>query len=140
MKRQAKILMSLVLAVAMCFSALSVFASAEEIEVSPRLSHMGGGAFGFSALEDGCHATVSYEGYAASFVWARVTFEVQKRNLLVFWKDIGTWTATSTELWGYFYHIFEGTGKGTFRCHMTLEVLGTDGTYDVITDTRECTY
>ena len=140
MKRQAKILVSLVLAVVMCFSALSVSASAEEAGVSPRLSHMGGGAFGFSALEDGCHANVSYEGYSTSFVWARVTFELQKRTLLVFWKDIDTWTDTSTELWGFFYHVFEGTGKGTFRCNMTLEVLGNDGTYDVITDTIECTY
>ncbi len=140
MTKSIKTLAAVVLTLVMCFSCLTVFASAEETAISPRLSHMAGGSFSFSAGDYGGEAYVSYDGYSDSFVSAKVTFELQKRFLLVFWNDKDEWTATSTELRGYFYHMFELESKGTYRVNMTLEVTGKDGTVDVITDTIESTY
>lgn len=144
MKKTAKTLLILALSVVMFLTSIPAFASNEAVGasagVSPRLSHMGGGAFSFNALESGGIAEVSYEGYPDTFVQATVTFKVEKRFLLFFWNDIGEWTGSSTELWGTLYHIFELDGSGKYRCNMTLEVLGTDGTKDVIQDTIESSY
>lgn len=140
MTKSIKPLLAVVMTLVMCFSFLTVFASAEDTGISPRLSHMAGGSFAFSAGDYGGEAYVSYEGYPDSFVSAKVTFQLQKRFLLLFWKDIDEWSATSTELRDYFFHVFELDGTGKYRVNMTLEVTGTDGTVDVITDTIESTY
>ena len=140
MTKSIKTLVAVVMILVLCFSTLTVFASAEENGISPRLSHMAGGTFSFSAGDYGGEAYLSYDGYSASFVSARVTFQLQKRFLLVLWNDKDEWTATSTELRGFFAHTFELESKGTYRVNMTLEVTGKDGTVDVITDTIESTY
>lgn len=140
MTKSIKALLAVVMTLVMCFSFLTVFASAEESGISPRLSHMSGGSFAFSAGDFGGEVCVSYEGYSTSFVSAKVTLELQKRYLLLFWRDIDEWSATSTVLYGEFFHVFELDGTGKYRVNMTLEVTGKDGTVDVITDTIESTY
>ena len=140
MTKRIKTLVAMIMTLVMCLSCFTVFASAAETGVSPRLSHMAGGTFVFSATENGGEAYVSYDGYPDSFVSAKVTFQLQKRFLLVFWNDVAEWSATSTELCGYFYHEFELDGTGTYRLNMTLEVTGNDGTVDVITDSMEDKY
>jgi hypothetical protein len=69
-----------------------------------------------------------------------LTVKVEKRFLLVFWNEVGTWSSTSTELYGYFSHVMPLNGSGTYRATFTLEVLGKDGTLDVITDTLTSDY
>ena len=140
MKKTAKTFLILALSAVMFLTAIPVFASGADTGISPRLSHMGGARFSFSALESGGHVDVTYEGYDDTFVQATVTVKLEKRYLLFFWKDIDEWSATSTELWGSFYHIFELDGTGKYKATITLEVLGTDGTTDVITDSIESTY
>ena len=140
MKKHTKIFVATILTLVMCFSGLTAFASEENGGISPRLSHMSGGSCSFIAGDGEGHASVSYEGYSDSFMMAKVTFKLQKRFLLVFWNDVDEWSATNVELCGFFYHIFELDGKGTYRVKMTLEVAGNDGTIDVIEDTRESTY
>lgn len=140
MKKQFKFLLAIVLATVMCLTSLPVFASANENGISPRLSNMGTGAFSFSALEGGGYVDISYEAYEDTFMLARVTVTLQKRFLLVIWNDIDTWTATNTDLWGDFYHVFQLEGKGTYRANMTLEVFGIDGTVDVIEDSITSKY
>lgn len=140
MKKHAKVLVSLILALVFCMSGISAFASEADNGISPRLSHVGSGAFSFVANENGGHVDISYEGYKSSFVQAKVTVKLEKRFLLVFWNEIDTWTASSTEVWGDFVHTFALNGKGTYRATMTLEVTGIDGTVDVISDVMESTY
>ena len=140
MKKHTKKLIVAVLTVVMCLTSVPCFASETVDGISPRLSHMGSAAFSFAAYESGGEAVISYEGYYASFVQAKATIKVEKRFLLVFWNDVDEWTATSTDVWGEFIHVFPLDGKGTYRATMTLEVTGTDGTVDVITDTIESTY
>lgn len=140
MKKHLKILLTFVMALLMSMTSITAFASEDSTGVSPRLSHMGGASFSFVADEGGGDVSVLYEGYSTSFVQAKVTIKLEKRFLLLFWNDVDEWTATSTELWGFFNHNFELDGKGTYKATMTLEVTGTDGTVDVITDSIECTY
>ena len=139
MKKNTKAFFIISLALIMCLSSLPVFASEADAGIAPCLSHMGGGSFTFSATESGGNVVVTYEGYD-SFVQARVTVKLQKRFLLVFWSDVDAWTTTSTELLGFLSHTFALEGKGTYKATMTLEVTGTDGTVDVITDSIESTY
>ena len=139
LKKTAKTFLILALSAIMFMTSIPVFASADT-GISPRLSHMGGARFSFSALESGGQVDISYEGYDDTFVQATVTVKLEKRYLLFFWKDIDEWSASSTELWGFFSHTFTLDGKGKYKATMTLEVLGTDGTTDVITDSIESTY
>ena len=140
MKKTAKTLLILALTLVMLFTGVPTFAAEADTGISPRLSHMSGGVFTFSALDDGAHVSITYEGYTDSFVRAEVTVKLEKRVMLLFWKDLDTWSATSTELCGHFYHIFEHDGKGTYKATMTLKVYGTDGTYDVIEDSIQSSY
>lgn len=139
MKKHVKILFAFVLTLIMCLSSIPVFASESDTGISPRLSHMSGARFAFSASEEGGQIAVIYEGYE-SFAQAKVTIKLQKRFLLLFWSDVDEWSSTSTDMFGEFYHTFTLNGKGTYKATMTLEVKGTDGTVDVITDSIESTY
>ena len=68
---------------------------------------------------------------------AKLTVTVEKRFLWAFWNDVGTWTSTSTGIYGIFEHEMSFNGSGTYRATFMLEVTGADGTVDVITDTIE---
>ena len=140
MKKTAKTFLVLALSLVMLLMGIPTSAAGTDTGISPRLSHMGGGAFTFSAHETGGHVDISYEGYSDSFVQATVTVKLQKKFLFFFWTDVDEWSATSTELWDNFYHCFELDGRGTYKATMRLEVLGTDGTVDVIEDSIESTY
>lgn len=140
MKKHLKPMLALALTLIMCFTGITSLAAEAETGISPRLSHMGGGAFSFIAAETGGHVDISYEGYEDTFVEARVTVKLQKQFLFFWWWDIAEWSASSTELWGFFSHTFALDGRGTYKATMTLEVFGTDGTSDVIVDSIESTY
>ena len=98
---------------------------------------MAGASFSFDATSSVGYIATTYTGYSSSFVSAKLTVKVEKQFLFFFWNEVGTWTSTSTELLGSFYHEMVLTGAGTYRATFTLEVTGTDGTVDVITDTIE---
>ena len=140
MTKRMKTPMALLMALAMCLSTLLLPVSAANTEVSPCLSHLSIASFGFVADEDGGEATVSYDGYESSFVKAVVTFKLQKKYMLFFWEDLGEWTGSSTELHGFFCHVFPLDGKGTYKMNMSLAVVGNDGSADVIEDSLERTY
>ena len=140
MKKTAKTFLVLTLSLVMLLTGITSSATEANAGISPRLSHFGGGSFSFSALESGGHTAISYEGYPDTFVQATVTVKLEKKFLFFFWNDVDEWTATSTELLGTFYHVFELDGKGTYKATMRLEVLGTDGTVDVIEDSIESIY
>lgn len=137
MKRIAKTTLALLLALVM--SMTSITASANESQpnynegIMPCLEHITNAEFSFTAISDGGHVSVSYDG-SDSFVRANVSVKVEKRFLLVFWNDIGEWSASSTDLYGVFYHLFALDGSGTYRATITLTITGSDGNVDTITD------
>ena len=107
--------------------------------VSPRLSHADRANFSFAATANGGYVDVTYYGYD-SFVRADLTVEIEKRFLFVFWNDVSSWSASSTQLNGEFYNTLPLDGSGTYRATFTLKVTGNDGTVDTITDVIEGSY
>ena len=71
---------------------------------------------------------------------ADLTVKVQKRFLLVFWNDVSEWSASSTDIDGYFVNTLPLNGSGTYRANITLTITGSNGTVDTITDTIESQY
>lgn len=140
MKKIMKSIFLISLAILMCITSLPIYATDTQNDINPRLSHMNTSSFSFSVDGSGGYAQADYIGYSASFVQAKITIKVQKRFLWVFWNDVGEWSATSTSLDDVFYHVFSLNGSGTYRAEFTLEVTGTDGTVDVVTDTLESSY
>ena len=143
MKKKIMTVISLVLVMAMMCCNVSVLAAS----VTPRWTNCDQYSFTFSIPNDGtAHVNVSYTGDSNKFAEARLTVQLEKRFLLVFWNtvDIGytnnEWTETSTELLGNFYNAFQLSDKGTYRAVMTLEIVGKDGSVDVIEDKIEYKY
>lgn len=140
MKRLLKTFILVVLSVLMCVSGFPISVAAEENQITPRLSHIAGASFAFAADASGGYIDASYTGYSSKFVRAVLTVKVEKRFLLAFWNDVGTWSATSTAIDGYFTHVMSLNGSGTYRATFTLEVIGRDGTVDVVEVVRESSY
>ena len=132
MKKTIKSIMLVLLSMLICVGSIPVYAAEEENQVIPRLSHMAGASFSFDATSSVGYIGATYTGYSASFVSAKLTVKVEKRFLFAFWNDVGTWTSTSTDIHGTFYHEMSLNGNGTYRATFTLEVTGTNGTVDVV--------
>ena len=132
MKNTIKSIFLILMSMLVCLTSIPVCAVESENQVMPRLSHIGEASFSFDATSSVGYISADYTGYSPSFVSAKLTVKVEKRFLWAFWNDVGTWTATSTDLDGLFYHEMSLTGAGTYRATFTLEVTGTDGTVDVV--------
>lgn len=139
MKKIVKTLMLMSLAMIMCLTSIPVYASEAESGISPRLTHTNSATFVFDATSSVGYIDSTYTAVDTTFVSAKLTVKVEKKFLFFFWDEVGTWTSASTEIFGGFYHEMPLTGSGTYRATFTLEVTGTDGTVDVITDTLEST-
>ena len=132
MKKTLKSILLVLMSMLICLTSIPVYAAEEQKQVTPRLSHMAGASFSFDATSSVGYIDATYTGYSSSFVSAKLTVKVEKQFLFFFWNEVGTWTSTSTELLGSFYHEMALTGAGTYRATFTLEVTGTDGTVDVV--------
>lgn len=108
--------------------------------ISPRLTNCVTASFSFGVTQAG-DATfyVSYEGYD-TFTYAKLTVEVQKKFLGLFWTDVDEWTGYCYDKSGMFYDSVPADGTGTYRALFTLEVYGTTGVVDVIEDEIDCKY
>jgi len=143
MKKKIMTVISLVLVMAMMCCNVSVLAAS----VTPRWSNCNQYTFSFSITDDGmAHVHIDYTGDGNNFAEARLEVQLEKRFLLVFWNtvDIGytdnTWTETSTELIDVFYNGFQLSDTGTYRAVLKLEIVGKDGSVDVIEDKIEYKY
>ena len=140
MKKITKVTLAMLLVLVL--SMTSITASANEATsnynegIMPCLEHISDAVFSFTALSDGGHASVYYDG-DDSFVRADLTVKLEKKFLLVFWNDVDEWSASSTDANGYFYHLFTLNGNGTYRATFTLTITGNDGTVDTITDEKQ---
>ena len=112
-----------------------------------RLDNCNGASMSFVVVDPGiADFVVSYEGNATTFVHAKLTVTFEKRFLGVFWRtvDIGTtnneWVAFNGDLQGDFYDYVTMDGTGTYRANFKLEILGIDGSIDVIEESIDCRY
>lgn len=132
MKKTLKSFVLILMSMLMCLTSIPVYAAESENQVMPRLSHIGDASFAFNATSSIGYISADYTGYSPSFVSAKLTVKVEKRFLWAFWNDVGTWTATCTDIHGIFEHEMSLNGSGTYRATFTLEVTGVDGTVDVV--------
>lgn len=137
MKKIVKTLMLVSLSIIMCLTSMPIYASEVGGGISPRLTHTCDATFVFDATSSIGYIDSTYTAVDTTFVSAKLTVKVEKKFLFFFWDEVGTWTSTSTEIFGGFYHEMPLTGSGTYRATFTLEVTGTDGTVDVITNSIE---
>lgn len=144
MKKFVCVTFALLLAFSCTIPVMAQVNTANETGITPRYSHCSRCTTMFSIDDAGVAAvSVRYIGYEDTFSQAKVTVQIQKRFLGLFWKtvDIGyandEWVAYSTEVNGLFYNTFSVNGTGTYRANFIVEIQGTDGTVDVIEDTIE---
>ena len=136
MRKITKPLAAILLIAILSMTSITAFASEG---ISPRLSHVENGAFSFSATENGGYVDVTYYGYD-SFVRADLTVKIEKSFLFFWWTEVDTWSASSSEKDGHFFHTFTLTGSGTYKATFTLTVTGTDGTVDTVPSVIESSY
>lgn len=134
MKRIAKTLIIMLLVLTMPLGTVTALAAENESAITPRLSHINDANMQFSVENNQGYASLIYNCYS-SIISVDLHIKVEKRFLLAFWNDIDEWSTTSTNPRGVIEHYFTLNGNGTYRATFTLEVTGSDGTVDVITDT-----
>ena len=80
-------------------------AYAEDAGISPRLTNMDSSAMHFAVVDNIAEVYVSYKGRSSTFLRAEVSVKIEKKVLLLFWKDVSEWTSTNTEVFGYLSNI-----------------------------------
>ena len=139
MKNFRKLALILTLILATLLTGTTAFAAETDSGIMPRYTHADNVRFSFSATTDGGEIEAVYYGNS-SFARADLNVKVEKRNLLVFWKDVYEWNASSTTQNGRFSYVCPLDGSGKYRATFTLTITGTNGTTDVITETIESKY
>ena len=143
MKKLTKLFFAILLIATMCLTNVTAFASEGQTDenegIMPCLDHTGDYSFYFAAADDGGHVSIYYYGYS-TFSRADITVKIEKRNLLVFWKDIYEFSVTSTDVNGYIYRSCPLDGSGNYRATITLTIYGTDGSSDSVTKTIKSDY
>jgi hypothetical protein len=117
--------------------AYAISAYAEDAGISPRLTNMDSSSMHFAVIDNTAEVYVSYIGRSSTFLRAEVSVKIEKKVLLLFWKDISEWTSTNTAVIGHFLNTSTADGSGTYRATITLTVYGTNGVNDVIENTIE---
>lgn len=133
-----------ILCITMLCGSLSVSAFAagtEENGVMPCYNNVGLTDSSFMIDSNGvAHVTVSYNGYSNITTSAKITIELQKRVLGLFWKtvDIGTadnkWIDYVSEPTYFNYYSVQINDRGTYRAEIHYTIYGTAGPADEVED------
>lgn len=140
MKKVCCSVLSMFLAVVvLCMSTTAVFATEEGI--SPYYTNCDDTSMSFGVSEGVASFFVSYTGREGTFTRAKLTVQIQKKFLGLFWRDVADeWVGENTEIEGYFLENIPVDGHGTYRAVFTLDMHGNTGRVDVIEDTIEYIY
>ena len=84
--------------------------------------------------------SVEYMGYPNITTNATITIKIEKRNLLVFWKDIVSDTIVVNAQYFTDNFTYQLEDTGTYRCTVVYTISGTGGADDVITFEDTKTY
>ena len=139
-----------ILCITMLCGSLSVSAFAagtEENGVMPCYNNVGLTDSSFMIDSNGvAHVTVSYNGYSNITTGAKITIELQKRFLGLFWKtvDIGTadnmWVEYPSDYNFYKYYTYQLSDMGSYRAEIHYTIYGTAGPADEVEDFLTDTY
>lgn len=83
--------------------------------------------------------SASYVGFPGVTTGAKITVQLQKRNLLVFWKDVTSWENVSYEYSGVFTYSHP-VSSGTYRVRIRYEISGSGGAVDVVEEELKASY
>ena len=143
MKKITTLFFAILLIATMCLTSVTTFASEggtnENEGIMPCLDHTFNYYSSFTASSDGGNVTITYRG-ESTFLRADVTVKIEKRNLLVFWKDIYEFSVSSTDVNASIYRLCPLDGSGNYRATITLTIYGTDGSSDSVTETIKSDY
>ena len=140
MKKVCRVGFSLFLAI-IVLSASIIPVFADDTGISPRLTNCNDASMAFVVDDGMANFYVSYSGRSATFTQAKLTVQIQKKFLGLFWRDAADeWVGYNSTLVGDFYDYIPVNGTGTYRAVFKLEVYGSTGVTDVIEDTISCKY
>lgn len=88
---------------------------------------------------------VDYSANSSTFTYATCTIKIQKQVFLFIWSDVEVnankkWEDYSTSNPESFYHSHQLESTGNYRAVFTVDIYGTGGLHDTISDTIERTY
>ena len=131
------LLLVLLTMIILCTGVLPAFAADEG--VSTYMTNCSGVNMSFTVVNGEASFVVTYYAREATFSHAKLTVQIQKKFLGLFWKDVtDEWIAYRLELDGLFANTIPVDATGTYRAIFKLEVVGTTDT-DVIEETIKCT-
>lgn len=89
--------------------------------------------------------SVDYLADSSTFTYATCTIKIQKQVFLFIWSDVEVnankkWEDYSTSNPETFYHTHQLESTGNYRAVFTVDIYGTGGLHDTISDTIERTY
>ena len=123
---------------------VSVSASTDSMssktEVTPRWTNCATVDTNFGVINNTAEIFIDYFAREELFTHAVLKVTVEKRFLLVFWKDVGEWSTTSYEHSAMFGVDIPVDGSGKYRCHFYLEFYGNTGEVDVVEHTNTYDY
>lgn len=128
-----KKVISIILCAVLLLCGLQTFAFASDAndEIMPCYNNAAVVESSFNIVNGNAKVLVSYTGYAGVTTGARITIQLQKRNLLVFWKDVTEWEEVSYNAVDMFEHSYP-VSSGTYRVKIRCEISGSGGATDVI--------
>lgn len=125
--------------VVLCMGTTHAFAA--DGGISTYLTNCDDTSMSFGVAENNAYVFVSYTGRPATFTQAKLTVQVQKKFLGLFWRDAADeWVGYNTEALGSFNVVIPVDGTGTYRAVLKIEVFGSTGVTDVIEDTIQYKY
>ena len=143
MKKLSKLFLAIMLIASLCLANVTAFAAEDQTDendgIMPCLEHTSYYSLSFVAASDGGHVTIIYYGYP-TFAYAEITVKIEKKNLVVFWKDICEFSVTSANPNENIYRVCALNGSGNYRATITLTVYGTNGVVDSVTETKTSKY
>lgn len=116
--------------------------SAKEINITPYLNNAISIDTNLVIDSQGTATIVlGYTGTDTSFADAKITTQLQKRFLLVFWTDVdgGYWVDESSESSYTAVHTL-AVQTGTYRVKVEYLIYGTDGSVETVNDEAQYTY
>lgn len=140
MKKVCRSWLSVFLVVVMlCLFSVSAFAT--DGGMSARLTNCITTSMSFGVANGYASFFVSYTGREATFTQAKLTVQIQKKFLGLFWRDAADeWVGYNSQLISEMYDDIPIDGTGTYRAVFKLEVFGSTGVTDVIEDTIQYKY
>ena len=140
MKKMTRVGLTVVLALVVLWTSV-VPSFAADGSVSTCLVNCNDVTMSFGVADGEASFYVSYTGKSATFTQAKLTVQIQKKFLGLFWRDVADeWVGYNTELISEFYDNIPVDGHGTYRAVFTLDIHGNTGRVDVIEDTIEYIY